>query len=64
VKVLIAVGAINGLILPFALGIILSAALKKNIYADYRHPKWLSVIGWAVVMVMTYMGAKGIMAWL
>lgn len=64
VKILIAVGAINGLILPFALGIILSGAWKKNIYPDYNHPKWLSVIGWIVVVVMTYMGAKGILAWL
>jgi len=60
VRVLIAVGAINGLILPFALAIILSAAWRKNIYKDYKHPKWLSVIGWIVVVVMTYMGAKGI----
>lgn len=64
VKILIAVGAINGLILPFALGIILLGAWKKNIYPDYDHPKWLSVIGWIVVMVMTYMGAKGILTWL
>jgi Mn2+/Fe2+ NRAMP family transporter len=64
VKVLITVGAINGLILPFALGIILSAARKKNIYPDYNHPKWLSVVGWIVVIVMTYMGVKGIASWI
>jgi len=64
VKILITVGAINGLILPFALGIILAAAGKKNIYIHYNHPKWLSVIGWIVVIVMTYMGVKGILAWL
>ncbi|HTH55375.1 MAG TPA: NRAMP family divalent metal transporter [Cyclobacteriaceae bacterium] len=64
VKVLITVGAINGLILPFALGIILSAAGKKNIYVGYSHPKWLLVVGWIVVLVMTYMGAKGILSWL
>ncbi len=64
VKVLITVGAINGLILPFALAIILLAAWKKDIYKEYRHPKWLSVIGWMVVVVMTYMSVKGISAWL
>jgi Mn2+/Fe2+ NRAMP family transporter len=64
VKILITVGAINGLILPFALGIILAAAGKKDIYADYNHPKWLSLVGWVVVIVMTYMGVKGIAAWL
>jgi len=42
VKVLITVGAINGLILPFALAIILLAAWRKDIYKEYRHPKWLS----------------------
>jgi Mn2+/Fe2+ NRAMP family transporter len=64
VKILITVGAINGLILPFALAIILAAAWKKNIYADYNHPKWLSVIGWIVVVVMTYMSLRGIASWL
>jgi Mn2+/Fe2+ NRAMP family transporter len=62
-KVLITVGAINGLILPFALGIILLAASKKNIYKDYNHPRWLSIVGWIVVVVMTYMGVRGIAAW-
>lgn len=64
VKVLITVGAINGLILPFALSIILLAAWKKDIYKEYNHPKWLSMIGWMVVIVMTYMGVKGIGEWL
>jgi Mn2+/Fe2+ NRAMP family transporter len=63
VKVLITVGAINGLILPFALAIILMAAWKKNIYTDYNHPKWLSIIGWIVVVVMTYIGLKGLSTW-
>ena len=63
VKVLIAVGAINGLILPFALAIILSAAWRKSIYPEYSHPKWLSVIGWIVVAVMTYMAFKGLQSW-
>jgi Mn2+/Fe2+ NRAMP family transporter len=64
VKVLVAAGAINGLVLPFALAIILSATFKKNILTDYRHPVWLSVIGWMVVIVMTYMGVRGLAAWI
>jgi Mn2+/Fe2+ NRAMP family transporter len=62
VKVLIMAGAINGLILPFALSIILLAAYKKNIIAHYRHPYWLSITGWLVVVAMTYMGGKAIAA--
>ena len=60
VKVLIAAGAINGLILPFALSIILLAAHKKNITAKYKHPYWLSIAGWIVVLALTYMGIKAI----
>jgi Mn2+/Fe2+ NRAMP family transporter len=59
VKVLVAAGAVNGLVLPFALGIILSSALRRNILGKYHHPLWLSVLGWVVVVVMTYMGIKG-----
>ncbi len=62
VKVLIAAGAVNGLILPFALSIILLAAYKKNITGNYKHPYWLSIAGWIVVLAMTYMGAKAIIA--
>ena len=56
VKVLIAAGAINGLILPFALSIILPAAHKKNITANYKHSKWLSTAGWIIVVAMTCTG--------
>lgn len=58
VKVLIMAGAINGLILPFALTLILLAAHKKNILGNYKHPLWLSAAGWIVVLAMTYMGIK------
>jgi Mn2+/Fe2+ NRAMP family transporter len=58
VKVLIMAGAINGLILPFALAIILLAAYKKNITGNYKHPYWMAVTGWIVVMAMAYMGIK------
>ncbi len=64
VKVLMAAGAVNGLVLPFALAIILSSTFKKDILEDYRHPLWLSIIGWIVVVVMAYMGVRGIASWL
>lgn len=60
VKVLIAAGAINGLILPFALAIILLTAYKRKIIGDYRHPVLLATAGWIVVAAMGYMGIKTI----
>ncbi|USK72497.1 divalent metal cation transporter [Peribacillus asahii] len=56
VKVLILVGALNGLILPIALGTLLIAAYKKSIVGDYKHPLWLTISGVFVVVVMALMG--------
>jgi Mn2+/Fe2+ NRAMP family transporter len=60
VKVLVMAGAVNGLILPFALAIILLAANNKNIIGSYKHRHWLSLAGWIVVVAMAYMGVKTI----
>lgn len=62
VKVLIMAGAVNGLILPFALSIILLAAYRKNITGNYKHPAWLTVTGAIVVIAMAYLGVKAIAA--
>ncbi|ASB91001.1 divalent metal cation transporter [Bacillus sonorensis] len=56
VNLLVLAGALNGLILPIALGALLIGAYKKNIVGDYRHPIWLTVPGIAVVIVMAIMG--------
>ncbi|MFJ8258095.1 NRAMP family divalent metal transporter [Peribacillus asahii] len=56
VKILILVGALNGLILPIALGTLLIAAYKKSIVGDYKHPLWLTISGVLVVIVMALMG--------
>ncbi len=61
VKVLVAVGALNGLILPLALAVILWAVQKDRLTKDYRHPKWMSLAGWLVVAVMGWLGYKTIM---
>lgn len=53
-KVLVVVGAINGMILPIALAILLIASAKKKIVGNYRHPKWLTITGWLVVIFMAY----------
>jgi Mn2+/Fe2+ NRAMP family transporter len=55
VKTLITVGAINGLILPLALGIMLVAAYKSKIVSGYKQPLLLTILGVAVVLVMTWM---------
>jgi Mn2+/Fe2+ NRAMP family transporter len=56
VAVMILVGALNGLILPIALGVMLLAAHKKKIIGDYKHPVWLTVFGLLIVAAMSYMG--------
>lgn len=57
VKLLILAGAVNGIILPIALAVILIAANKSSIVQQYKHPLILQIIGWLVVAAMTYMGA-------
>lgn len=55
VKTLIAVGAFNGLILPLALGVMLVAAYRTKIIAGYKQPLLLTILGVAVVGIMTWM---------
>ncbi|WP_257667892.1 NRAMP family divalent metal transporter [Parapedobacter tibetensis] len=60
IKTLIVVGALNGLILPLSLGIMLVAAYRSKIVGAYKQPLWLSVPGVAVVLLMTWMGYQTI----
>ena len=55
VKTLIVVGALNGMILPIALGAILLAAHQSRIMGEYKHPKWLTAFGALVVLAMAAM---------
>jgi len=55
VKILLTVGAINGFILPIALGVMLLAAYRTKIIASYKQPLWLTLTGWAVVLTMVWM---------
>jgi Mn2+/Fe2+ NRAMP family transporter len=57
VKILVLVGAVNGLILPISLGVMLVAAYRKNIVGDYKHPLWMTIFGGIVVVAMAIMGA-------
>ncbi|RBP05935.1 Mn2+/Fe2+ NRAMP family transporter [Rossellomorea aquimaris] len=56
VAILILVGALNGLILPIALGVMLIAAHKTKIVGDYKHPIWMTIFGALIVVAMSYMG--------
>ncbi len=53
VQVLVWAGTLNGFILPIALALILVASRKTNIVKDYKHPLWLQISGWLVVVIMT-----------
>jgi Mn2+/Fe2+ NRAMP family transporter len=59
-QLLILAGGLNGLILPIALAIILIAATKSKLMNGYRHPLWMQVCGWVVVIVMSWMGYKAL----
>ncbi|WP_042274535.1 NRAMP family divalent metal transporter [[Clostridium] dakarense] len=50
-SLLILAGSLNGLILPITLGVILIASKKESIVGDYKHPKWLLILGIVVVIV-------------
>lgn len=52
VSLLLWAGTINGFILPVALGLILLASTKSKIIGDYKHPLWLQICGWLVVLIM------------
>jgi Mn2+/Fe2+ NRAMP family transporter len=56
VTLLILAGAVNGLILPVALAVILVASRKKRLMGSYLHPAWMQAAGWLVVALMSWMG--------
>jgi len=64
VKILVTVGALNGLILPIALALMLVAVRKVSLVGNYKHSNILLIVGWLVVIIMTYMGFETIVDWL
>lgn len=58
VNVLVKAGAVNGIILPVSLSVMLVAAGKKNIVGAYRHPAWLKTGGWLVVLALAFMSIR------
>lgn len=63
VKILVTVGALNGLILPVSLAVMLLVIRKKRV-EGYQHPLWLTASGWLVVAAMGYMSYLTIKGWL
>jgi Mn2+/Fe2+ NRAMP family transporter len=55
VTILILAGALNGMILPVSLAVMLLAAYRTKIVGAYRHPVWLTVTGVTVMLVMGWM---------
>ncbi len=60
VKVLVAVGAINGLILPLALGVMLLAVYRAKIIGSYKQPLWLTIAGATVVGIMIWLSGGAV----
>ena len=60
VRTLVLVGALNALILPLSVGVMLVAAHRGGIVGDYRHPRWLTVLGAFVAISMAVLGAHTI----
>ena len=56
VRTLVLVGALNGLILPLALGTMLVAAHRKLVVGEYRHPRSLTALGAVVAVAMAAAG--------
>jgi Mn2+/Fe2+ NRAMP family transporter len=64
IAILIMAGALNGLILPLALAIMLIAVTRKRLIADYLHPVWMQISGWVVVLIMGWLSIITLKEWI
>ncbi|GAA4097376.1 MULTISPECIES: NRAMP family divalent metal transporter [Actinomadura] len=64
VTLLILAGALNGLILPVGLGVLLwAAARRRDLLGGYRYPAWLLALGavaWVLTLYLGYNSLTGI----
>lgn len=58
VDLLIIAGAVNGIILPLSLAVMLIAAYRRDIVGDYKQPAVLTIIGVLIIAILTYMSSK------
>lgn len=61
VLVLILAGTLNGFILPVGLALVLLASRKSKIVGDYKHPIWLQIAGWLVVITMFLFSVQAVL---
>jgi Mn2+/Fe2+ NRAMP family transporter len=61
VGLLVAAGAVNGLILPVTLGVVLVAARRRDLLGEYRHPWPLAAAGWVAWAVSVMAGARAVL---
>ena len=59
-KLLVIAGAVNGVILPITLSVMLLAAKNKKIVGEYKHPTWLLVLGIIAFVIAAYIGIKAV----
>lgn len=63
-QLLLFAGAANGFILPLALAIVLIAATKTRLMNGYKHPVWMQLAGWLVVLAMGWMSIDAFIKWM
>ncbi|MNY43773.1 hypothetical protein D3C86_1787540 [compost metagenome] len=61
VHLLIIAGAVNGVILPISLTVMLIAAYKPAIVGVYKQPVLLTLVGATIVVLMAYMSLQVLM---
>ncbi len=57
---LILTGALNGLVLPVTMIIMLLALRKKSVVGEYKHPIWLMILCLVVTVFMAFSGIKSL----
>lgn len=63
VPLLILAGALNGLIPPVSLGIILILSKKKEFFPDYHHPQWIflyGILAWIFLIIAGWKALESI----
>lgn len=59
-QVLVRAGTINGLVLPVALTGILIAVSRKKFVPGYKHPVWLTITGWSVILLLFLLSIRAV----
>lgn len=63
VSLLILAGALNGLIPPVSLGVILILSKKKELFPNYKHPEWIFIYGvlaWIFLLIAGWKAMESI----